>query len=154
MKPVKSQFQCVGHHVPIGTEDIVGKGLGGDLEVGDFLEAMLPAKLFPEGCFVGHEFGEGDGLDLPNGHFEKLSNFAPDIFPTEEISVGDVENLVRGLFLRRAPDHRSRQMPAVANLVNCLPCSEFSGKPQGQSKFFGNQGIDRQAGGEVHRGVD
>ena len=154
MKPVKSQFQCVGHHVPIGTEDIDGKGPGGDLGVGDFLETILPAKLFPEGCFVGHEFGEGKGLDLPNGHFEELSNFAPDIFPTEEISVGDVENLVRGLFLGRAPDHRTRQMAAVANLVNCLPCPGFSRKSQGQSKFFGNQGIDGQAGGEVHRGVD
>ena len=41
MKPVKSQFQCVGHHVPIGSEDIVGKGPGGDLGVGDFLETML-----------------------------------------------------------------------------------------------------------------
>mgnify|MGYP000487813825 CR=1 FL=1 len=154
MKPVKSQFQFVGHHVPIGTENIVGKRPGGDLGVGDFLEVMLPAKLFLEGCLVGHEFGEGNGLDLPNRHFEILSNFAPDIFPTEKISVGDIENLVRGLFLGRAPDHRTCQMAAVANLVNCLPCPGFSWKSQGQSKFFGNQGIDGQAGGEVHRGVD
>ena len=138
MKPVKSQFQCVGHHVPIGTEDIVGKGPGGDLGVGDFLETMLFAKLFPEGGFVGHEFREGKGLNLPNGHFEELSNFAPDMFPTEEISVGDIENLIRSLFLGRAPDHCTRQMPAVANLVNCLPCPGFSGKSQGQSKLFGN----------------
>ena len=122
--------------------------------VGDFLETMLLAKLFLEGCFVGHEFCERKGLDLPNRHFEEFSNFAPDIFPTEKISVGDVENLIRSFFFRRTPDHRTRQMPAFANLVNCLPCPRFSWKSQGQSKFFGNQSIDGQAGGEVHRRVD
>src|SRR5215467_13535623 len=112
---------------------------------------MLTDDTVPERGFVSHHFGQFNMLPGPDFHPEIGGDLWPEIFPSDEIAVGDIERLIGAAAIGCHPHQSSRKQSRVRALIESvvvLLCARVS---KGHSKRLGDGGVDGKNHHEVHR---
>src|SRR6266478_345381 len=146
-----ARFSNVRHHIPVATEDVIGKGPGHELIVSVGLQPIFLCHDAPEWCVVYHVCGKAYRLHLAGWHFESGRELRPQILPAEIVTVGDVESFEPAARRARRPERRVGEVHGFGNLVDRCIGARLSRETQRQPKLLADCGVDRDRRRQTHR---
>src|SRR5580693_6460069 len=116
-----------------------------------FLQSVLFDDPIPYRALVGHGPREIDVSWRSQLHPEKIGEFRPYVLPSDKITVGDVESLVRTSRIGRHPRDGLCQKSGVRCLVERGIGSGFAWKAERQPQCLADVRVDSDRQGQVHR---
>src|SRR5467141_3403078 len=141
----------IGDDIVIGSEYAVRVAPGRNLFEAEFLQSVLFDDCFPDRPLVGHGPRKADVSWRSQLHPEEMGELGPQVLPPNEITVGDVESLVRAFRIGRHPLDGLCQKSGVRTLVERGICAWLARKAERQPQRLADVRIDSDRQSQVHR---
>src|SRR5258708_3634548 len=151
MESETASLAGIGDDIVIGSEYAVRVAPGRNLFEAEFLQSVLFDDFFPDRPLVRHGPRKVDVSWRSQLHPEEVGELWPQVLPPDEITVCDVESLVRAFRIGCHPLDGLCQKSGVRTLIERGIRAWLARKAERQPQCLADVRIDGNREGEVHR---